>query len=226
MVPINYSASQFPPPGKKIVPEIRTATGTCFAVHQNGILLTAYHVVKDAKSIRVRLTDGTVKKAKLETFTARNDLAIIRIDFHTPHFLLLAPPRSVHVGDRVFTMGYPAAKLLGQEPKFTDGSISSLSGVGGEASLLQISVPVQPGNSGGPLVNERGEVVGVVTSTAAVQAFLSATGTLPQNVNWAVKADYARTMFNAPKMKSLAATRSHAIEWVRRAICMVEANPS
>lgn len=140
IIPTSHSASQLPPPGKNVVPltpEIRTTTGTCFAVHQNGILLTAYHVVAGAKSIRVRLTDGTVRNAKLETFTAGNDLAIIRIDFHTPYFLPLAPPRSVRVGDYVFTMGYPAADLLGREPKFTEGSVSSLSGVGGDASLLQ-----------------------------------------------------------------------------------------
>jgi len=120
-------------------------------------------------------------------------------------------------------MGYPVADVMGQEPKFTEGSVSALSGIGGEAALLQISVPIQPGNSGGPLVNERGEVVGVVTSTAAVRTFFAVTGTLPQNVNWAVKADYARLMFNAPGVKSLAVSREQAIQWTRGAICLVEA---
>ncbi len=192
-------------------PRPETATGTCFAAHPYGILITAYHVVKDAESIRVHLADGTVTDAKIRTFSAGTDLAVLRIDPPTPDFLPLAPAGSVGVGDQVFTMGYPVTDVLGKEPKFTDGAVSALSGVGGEASLLQISVPVQPGNSGGPLVNERGEVVGIVTSSAAVRIFLAVTGTLPQNVNWAVKAEYVRPLFNAPTVKSVSVNREEAI---------------
>lgn len=198
------------------------ASGTCFAVHPHGVLLTNHHVIEGRGTIRVRLADGTISKATVQKVSQKTDLAIIRINRRTPYFLPLARRGSVHVGDQVFTMGYPATDILGQEPKFTEGSVSALSGPGGEAALLQMSVPVQPGNSGGPLVNERGEVVGVVTSTAAVEAFLSETGTLPQNINWAVKADYIRLLFNAPTVKSLAPTRALAIEWTRRAICLVE----
>ena len=202
--------------------ELEPATGTCFAVRPNGVLLTNYHVIEGGGTIRVRLADGTILKATVQKVSQKTDLAIIRINRRTPYFLPLARRGSVHVGDQVFTMGYPATDILGQEPKFTEGSVSALSGPGGEAALLQMSVPVQPGNSGGPLVNERGEAVGVVTSTAAVEAFLSETGTLPQNINWAVKADYVRLLFDAPRVKSLAANREIAIEWTRRAICMVE----
>jgi len=210
------------------VPQIRplakTTSGTCFAVNQNGTLLTAYHLVKDAKSIRVHLIDGTTTEAKLQTFNAKKDLAILRIDPRTPHYLSLAPDESVRVGERVFTMGYPAPDLLGQEPKFTEGSISALSGPGGETGLLQVSVPVQPGNSGGPLINEHGRVVGVISSTAGVQAFLSATGALPQNVNWAIKADYARALFDASTPKSVRVSREETVKDVREALCMVEAS--
>ncbi len=202
--------------------EAKPATGTCFTVSQNGTLLTAYNVVKDATSIHVHLTDGTVTEAKLQSYNPGKDLAVLRIDPRPRYFLPLAQVGSIGVGERVFTMGYPAPELLGQESKFTEGTISALSGPGNEDFLLQISVPIQPGNSGGPIVNERGEAVGVVTSTAAVKAFLSVTGSLPQNVNWAVKADNARPMFNAPTVKSLAASREHAIEWTRHSICLVK----
>src|SRR5262245_34808783 len=90
-------------------------------------------------------------------------------------------PRSVRVG--VFTVGFPATQILGSEAKFTDRSVSALSGLGGEATFLQVTVAVQPGNSGGPLVNNDGQVVGVVTSSAAVRSFLAETGTLPQNTS-------------------------------------------
>ena len=204
----------------------RRVTGTCFAANPSGVLVTAYHIVQGANAVRVRMPDGSVREAKLQTFAAGNDVAVLRIGSATPNFLALAPTGSVRVGDRVFTMGYPAADLLGQEPKFTDGSISALSGVAGEASLLQITVPVQPGNSGGPLVNERGEVVGLITSTAAVQTFFAITGTLPQNVNWAVKSDYIRPLFEAPGVKAATSSREEAVQRVRNAICMVEAQPN
>ncbi len=203
-------------------PKPKTATGTCFAVNPHGVLLTNHHVIEGGGTIRVRLADGTISKATVQKVSQKTDLAIIRINRRTPYFLPLARRGSVHVGDQVFTYGYPATDILGQEPKFTEGSVSALSGLRGEVALLQMSVPIQPGNSGGPLVNERGEVVGVVTSSVAVKAFLSVTGTLPQNINWAVKADYARLLFNPPTVKPLAANRSQAIDRTRPAICFVE----
>jgi hypothetical protein len=157
-------------------PEAKATHGSCFAVNENGTLLTVYHVVQDSESILVHLADGTVTEARLQ-------------------------------------------------PKFTDGSVSALSGPEDEEGLLQISVPIQPGNSGGPLVNERGEVVGIVTSTAAVETFLSKTGSLPQNVNWAVNVDYARRLFDSPPEESGAVSsvsRKDAVEMVRRALCMVK----
>ncbi len=203
-------------------PEAKASYGSCFAVNENGTLLTVYHVVQESESIRVHLADGTVTEATVKTFNAKRDLAILRIDPSTPDFLPLAPTGSVNLGEQVFTMGYPAPDVLGQEPKFTDGSVNALSGPEGEVGLLQISVPIQPGNSGGPLVNERGEVVGIVTSTAAVETFLSKTGALPQNVNWAVNVDYARRLFDSPSAESGAVSREDAVEMVRRALCMVE----
>ena len=95
--------------------------------------------------------------------------------------LFLRPLRGTHV----------FSHILGKEVKYTDGSISSLSGLQGDATFFQINVPIQPGNSGGPLVNADGDVVGVVTATAAVEAFYKSVGAMPQNVNWAVKGAYA-----------------------------------
>jgi len=138
-------------------------------------------------------------------------------------YLSLARPRSLKIGDPVFTVGFPATNLLGSEPKFTDGSVSALSGLRGEATVIQTSVPIQPGNSGGPLLTNEGSVVGVVTSTAAVQAFLSVTGTLPQNVNWAVKSEYATPLFDQPTPQPPATSRGDAIDRALKATCLIEA---
>ena len=101
----------------------------------------------------------------------------------------IADQKSVTLGQQVFTIGYPAPDMLGSEAKFTEGVVSSLS-VGGDAGYMQISVPVQPGNSGGALVDERGNVVGVVSATLSVKAALVTSGALPQNVSYAVKSSF------------------------------------
>jgi len=197
--------------------------GTCFSVHPEGLLITAHHVVATADSISVRLSDGREHAARVEQAATANDLALLKIDRGTPSYLSLVSARSISSGQSVFTIGFPIRSLLGEEPKFSDGAISSLSGIHGEASLLQTTVPVQPGNSGGPLTNYRGQVVGIVTSTAAVERFFAETGSLPQNINWAVKADYARPLFDSPPPLSPTSSREAAIKRVRQALCSVEA---
>lgn len=159
----------------------------------------------------------------METTAANTDLVVLRVSRPTPHFLSLAKPRSVRVGDSVFTIGFPATTILGNEAKFTDGSISALSGIGGEATFLQVTVPVQPGNSGGPLTNNEGQVVGIMTSSAAIRPFIAETGTLPQNVNWAVKSDYALPLFESPAAQSFARSRSETIDRAMKATCQLEA---
>lgn len=201
-----------------------TSTGTGFIVNGNGFIVTAYHVVSEAKSILIELHDGSRFTAKLIKVSRQNDLATLKINKSTPNYLELEESGNVHVGDRVFTLGYPVIELLGKEPKYTEGTISSLSGIAGESALMQISVPIQPGNSGGPLVNEKGKVVGVITATAAVSAFFKITGTLPQNVNWAINVDYARPLFEKPAAKkTIALGRSNIVEHTRKSLCMIMA---
>lgn len=214
------SQSTQPPPAN---PNAISKTGTCFAVGPNGTILTAYHVINGATNILVQLSDGTFHEATLQQGSASIDLAVLQLRELTLHFLNLAIVGAAQVGDHVFTVGYPAQSVLGHEPKYTDGSISSLSGPSGEATLMQISVPVQPGNSGGPLVNERGQVIGIITSTAAAIPFLRATGGLPQNVNWAVKAEFVQPFLQGIDARPLeAANLSDAIARAQKAICLVE----
>lgn len=212
------AASQQPPSAEN--PSISSGTG--FVVDPNGFLLTAFHVIQDAKTISVTCPGQVALPATLRTIARNNDLALLQIAASGLPYLSFGRTGSLRLGDPVFTIGYPASDILGPEPKFTDGSISSLSGLGGEASLLQITVPVQPGNSGGPLVNEQGYAIGVVTSSAAVRPFLQATGALPQNINWAVKADYAVPLFEVPSSQAPAKDRAEAIGRTKQATCTIE----
>ena len=151
------------------------------------------------------------------------ELALLKVEDATPKFLTVAPMRSVKIGDRVFTIGFPVSSLLGQEAKYTEGVVSSLSGIQDTSSFLQITVPVQPENSGGALVNEKGEVIGIITSTAAILPFINESGTLPQNVNWAVKADYLRPLIELPKIEKVQLNREQAIALVKKSTFLIEA---
>jgi S1-C subfamily serine protease len=194
--------------------------GTCFAVGPHGEILTAQHVVEHGSKIAVRLVDGRVLPATVTGASGATDLALLHVDAATPDYLTPAIG-AAKMGGRVFTLGYPAIDLLGPDPKFVEGQISALSGPGGDASFLQISVPVQPGNSGGPLVTETGQLVGVVVATARLETFLSSTGTIPQNVNWATRSEAITTF--VPPARQPDVSRDAAIERVRKSLCMVAA---
>jgi S1-C subfamily serine protease len=195
--------------------------GTCFAVSEDGKLATAEHVVRDARSISVQFEGGDPIKAAVWARDEETDIAILDIDEETPNHLVLADASVATSGDRVFTFGFPVVDLLGQEPKFTDGAVSSLSGLKGEKRLMQITVPIQPGNSGGPVVTERGLVIGIITSTVATTAFFEATGSLPQGINWAVKAEHARVLLEAAPAEHKKLKRKAAVRLVRKSVCAV-----
>lgn len=200
--------------------EAHQATGSCFAVSEDEVI-TSHHVVAGASKITVKFQSGNARSAQVSQQSQSTDLAVLKIQGSTPAYLSLAKPRSLQVGQEIFTIGYPVAAVLGHEPKFTEGSVSALSGVGGDATFFQMSVPIQPGNSGGPVMNFEGQVVGIVAATAAVEAFYSNTGSLPQNVNWASKADYARLLFDVPEQRKQAVSRQEAIEMTMSALCEV-----
>jgi serine protease Do len=94
------------------------------------------------------------------------------------------------LGSTVATVGFPNIGLQGFAPKLAKGEIAALSGAQDDARHFQISVPVQPGNSGGGLVDERGNVVGIVSAKLSARVALATTGALPENVNYAVKSSF------------------------------------
>lgn len=217
---VSGRASRLPPALE--TDRARLRGGTAFRVDASGSFVSSFHVVHDAGRL-VLTCDGGSFDASLRAFSEATDIAILQSSERSSAYLSFARPRSVQPGDRVFTYGHPLSDLLGSEPKFTEGSISSLSGLGGDASMIQISVPIQPGNSGGPVVNEDGEVVGVIASAANPIGVLRTTGTLPQNVNWAVRSEYVVPLFTVPAALPHARDRQAAIKRVKDAICSVVA---
>ena len=164
------------------------ASGTGFFISADGFLVTNEHVVRDAAQVRL-VTGGGFISAKVVKVDAANDLALLKAEGRFAA-LPVAASRGVKLGGTVATVGFPNIGLQGFAPKLAKGEIASLSGAGDDARYFQISVPVQPGNSGGALVDERGNVVGVVSAKLSASAALKATGALPENVNYAVKSSY------------------------------------
>jgi len=164
------------------------ASGSGFFITDDGYLISNYHVVKDATKIRLVRRAGTVD-AKVVQIDTANDLALLKADGKFSP-LPIAASRTAHLGGTVATIGFPDPTLQGFSPKLAKGEIASLSGAGDDPRYFQISVPVQPGNSGGALVDERGNVIGIVSAKLNASAALAASGSLPENVNYAVKSSF------------------------------------
>jgi len=161
--------------------------GTGWALTHRHIV-TNYHVIKGMRNLR--LVNSAQKEIPLEVVIVdkENDLAVLTIRDPSvqvkPLPLALTKPR---LGSQVFTIGYPHPNLMGTSPKLTSGYINATNGLADDPRTFQVSVPVQSGNSGGPLLNMRGEVVGVITSKLSAQKMFEWTGDIPQNVNYAIK---------------------------------------
>jgi S1-C subfamily serine protease len=161
------------------------ATGTGFFITGDGYLISNYHVVKDAMQVRVVTSNATLQ-AKVAQVDATDDLALLKVEGNFSP-LPIAASRTVSLGATVATIGFPDIGLQGFAPKLAKGEIASLSGAGDNPRYFQISAPVQPGNSGGALVDEHGNVVGIVSAKLNEAAALAVSGALPENVNYAVK---------------------------------------
>jgi S1-C subfamily serine protease len=160
-------------------------SGTGFFITDDGYLISNYHVVKGAAKVRL-LTGAGLIDAMVVKVDAANDLALLKaVGRFAP--LPIAASRTVKMGSTVATVGFPDIGLQGFAPKLAKGEIASLTGAKDDPRYFQISLPVQPGNSGGALVEAHGNGVGIVAAKLSAQAALDATGSLPENVNYAVK---------------------------------------
>lgn len=180
------------PPMIGISPKI---TGTGFLVTHSGYLVTNHHVVKGASKVRIHTAMGLLD-AEVVRADEMSDLALLKVA-GTFDALPVVSSRRARLGATVGTVGFPNPSLQGFSPKLSKGDISSLSGIQDDVRQFQISVPVQPGNSGGALFDERGNVVGVVVAMLDQKAALDSSGTLAQNVNYAVKSSYLLSFLEA-----------------------------
>lgn len=181
-------------PGSRPGPTAFSGTGFC--VHPDGYVLTNHHVIDGAREILGR---SPRQRCRLEPVFAdpTNDLALLRAEAPLPGVATFRDGRQAQLGEAVIVVGYPLGGLLGSGPQVTTGNVSSLIGPGDDTRSLQFTAPTQSGNSGGPLLDSDGAVVGVVSSKLNAVRVHEMTGDIPQNVNFAIKAALARGFLEA-----------------------------
>ena len=169
------------PPEKKLA-----GTGTGFFISPD-TLVTNDHVVAGCSELKLRKNGGDTSGVRLVATSVSDDLAVLRAPAPGKSFLKLRVGAPIKPAEPVLVFGYPLAQALSSAGNTTLGNVTALSGLRDDSRYIQISAAVQPGNSGGPAIDESGRLMGVVVSKLNAMAIARATGDIPQNVNFAIK---------------------------------------
>jgi len=170
--------------------------GTGFFIDKNGYIATNYHVVEGANEIEIEFTRNGLKEsypAKIIQTDTQNDISIIKIYSSEFNSFIKLPynfkTNISDVGSNVFALGYPMAlTTMGTEIKFTDGKISSKTGYQGDITTYQTTTPIQPGNSGGPLFDYDGNIIGI--NSAILRPDVA------DNVSYSIKSSYLKNLID------------------------------
>lgn len=183
------ASSETIPPGSEKVPN---SSGTGFLISPHGHIVTNHHVVAECTSLAVRRAGQASYEADLITSNAKNDLALLKTTSSVGYdFARFRQGTPVQAGEDIVVFGFPLSGVLSLQGNVLPGTVAALSGLGDDNRFLQVSAPVQPGNSGGPLLDRSGNVVGVIQSKLNALKIAGAFGDIPQNVNFAIKGDVA-----------------------------------
>jgi S1-C subfamily serine protease len=204
-------------------------SGTGFAISSNGIIATNYHVIEGGNTIKIRGVKSNFSKsykAKVLISDKNNDLSLLQIEDNSFTNLGIIPytiKTSLDgVGENIFVLGYPLRATMGDEIKLTNGIISSKTGFQGDITTYQISAPIQPGNSGGPLFDNQGNIIGIINAKH-MEA---------ENASYAIKSSYLTSLMellstpaklqtiNLLKGKSL----TNQVELIKNFVYIIEVN--
>jgi S1-C subfamily serine protease len=173
------------------------ATGTGFIIDAIGHILTEQHVIDGCGGVSVGGPDEKVRQSAVVASDEANDLALLKAPNSIAQFAHFRTGTEIRQGEGIVAVGYPFAGLLAYGTNVTTGTVSALAGLRNDARMLQVTAPVQPGNSGGPLLDASGNVVGLVEAELDAITIVKATGDIPQNVNFAIKSSIVRTFAEA-----------------------------
>jgi S1-C subfamily serine protease len=174
------------------------SSGTGIVVDAQGHVLTNNHVIATCPSVRLTDTSGNSTGAELLATDTANDLALLKTQHHWGGWARFRDSDGLKPGEPVVVTGFPLSGLVSPDMAVTTGSLTTLSGAKGDTRQIQFSAPTQPGNIGGPVLDDSGRVIGVTTSILnGLVVALATGGAVPQNVNFALKTDIAREFLNA-----------------------------
>lgn len=181
------------------------SSGTGFVVSADGHILTNHHVIDGCAAQTFQIRGDVAVDAAMLASNATTDLALLRAE------LSAAPAefggaQSVRLGDEVVVYGFPLLGDLSSQGNLTNGIVSALSGLNDDLSRLQMTAQIQPGNSGGPVMNRNGEIVGVVVETANDEFFREQRGTAVQNLNFAIRDSIARSFLDTNNVDYMLST--------------------
>jgi S1-C subfamily serine protease len=185
--------------GMPIAAAAQKGSGTGFLVDGAGHVLTNAHVAGKCAMVVVGI-DGKRLSAVVVSRNAQLDLALLATRAFTPTYATFRAGAPARAGEAVTAAGFPLRGLLASGPIVTTGIVNATAGLLDDRSRLQISAAVQPGNSGGPLLDAAGNVIGVVVSKLDAMEVAKSTGDLPQNVNFAIKGERARAFLEANRI--------------------------
>jgi len=174
----------------------RAGYGSGFLINPDGDALTNQHVVSDCEAVRVRLVTGEALPAALIVQDRQNDLALLRISVGPAQWLMFREGRGAWQGEEIVAVGFPLPEDLATGAKVTTGVVSAMAGMKDDSRFLQFTAPVQHGNSGGPLLDMSGNVVGVVSNKLIALRIIDS-GDIPENINFAIKASMTRSFLEA-----------------------------
>lgn len=172
-------------------------SGSGFLVSADGEVLTNFHVIEGCETVRAQ-HGGQLRAAEVAATDEDNDLALLTLSgVRGADIVRFRRGRGIRSGDDVVGLGFPLRGLLADQANGTVGIVSATAGLQDDNRFLQITAPVQPGNSGGPLFDRSGNVVGVIVAKLDALQVAELTGDIPQNVNFAIKAGVARAFLAA-----------------------------
>lgn len=198
-----------PAPAK---PPARSSTGTGMVVTREGHVLTNEHVVRQCDALELIDEVNARYKATLKASDASKDLALLAAETRSAAVAVFRKDPIPKLGEAVTTVGYPLVAVLGTRPSVGFGHVASTVGVRGNPAQMQISVPVQRGASGGPVLDQSGHVIGVVVSKLDALKLAEKLGDLAQNVNFAVRGDTVRAFLEAQRVDFLVSENAPKLE--------------
>ena len=186
---------------------ITASSGSGFAVSRDGYVITNNHVINQCQNVVIHF-EGQAIPATVVTYDTKNDLALLKADFKPQTVFPLSINRPELLQD-VYVAGYPFGVQISSAIKVTKGIISSLTGYGNNFSHIQIDAALQSGNSGGPILDDLGNVVGVAVAKLDAKFMYENYGSIPENINFGIKANVVKSILDS---NNVAYPKSNAID--------------